>query len=48
MGLDVDYIAAKDAIDELTEILSNIEHGERCEIADDIINAIEKIKKKYK
>ena len=48
MGMDVDYIAAKQAITELENILSDVEHGEREEIADDIIELVELIKKIYK
>lgn len=47
-GMDVDYIAAKGAIDELESLLMSIEHGERANIADDIINFVDEIKKKYK
>lgn len=47
MGLDVDYIAAKNAMDELKNIVSGMQHGEREEIADDIIEFVEKIKLKY-
>ena len=47
MPMDVDYIAAKQAIDELEELLSDQPHGEREEIADDIIELVEKLKKKY-
>ena len=36
--MDVDYIAAKKAIEDLEKLLNNKEHGEREEIADDIIN----------
>ena len=48
MGLDVDYIAAKQSIEKLEEKLSDIQHGERESIADDIILAVDKILKKYK
>jgi hypothetical protein len=47
MGLDVDYIAAKDAIEELEKFLSNQPHGEREAIADDIILLVAKLKAKY-
>lgn len=46
-AMDVDYLAAKHAIDELVEILSDQQHGEREEIADEIILFVEDIKKKY-
>ena len=48
MGMDVDYIFAKDAIDRLEKLLTSLEHGEREEIADDIIEAVAKLEKKYK
>jgi hypothetical protein len=47
MGIDIDYIAGKQAIEELEKIFSSQEHGEREEIADDIIEFVEKIKVKY-
>jgi len=46
-AMDVDYLTAKHAIDELVEILSDQQHGEREEIADEIILFVEDIKKKY-
>jgi hypothetical protein len=46
-GMDMDYIAAKQAIDELDEILSEMEHGDRSEIADEIIEFVNRIKEKY-
>lgn len=48
MGLDVDYVAAHQAIEELEELLSNQPHGEREKIADEIIVFVEKMKKKWK
>ena len=45
--MDVDYIAGKQAIEELEKLLSNQEHGEREQIADDIIEFVEKMKVKY-
>lgn len=47
MPMDIDYIAAKDAIDELSKLLFNMPHGEREEIADEIIEFVEKMKKKW-
>lgn len=47
MPMDVDYIAAKDAIEELDKLLSDIPHGERQEIADEIIEFVENMKKKW-
>ena len=47
MGLDVDYIASKQAIESLEEIISSIEHGERKQIADDVIEFSKKMKEKY-
>ena len=48
MGLDIDYIAADQAIEELEELLSDEPHGEREKIADEIIEFVEKMKKKWK
>ncbi len=48
MGIDVDYIAAKQAIDSLEKLLTDQEHGEREEIADEIIDFVEKMEIKYK
>lgn len=48
MGMDVDYIAADQAIDRLSELLSSYPHGKREEIADDIIEMVEIIEKKWK
>lgn len=47
MGMDIDYIAGKQAIEELDELLSQQEHGEREAIADEIIYFVEKMKAKY-
>jgi hypothetical protein len=47
MGLDVDYIAGKQAIEELEKMFSDIQHGEREKQADDIIEAVEKLKTKW-
>lgn len=48
MGLDVDYVAASQAIEELEDLLSEQEHGEREKIADEIIDFVNKMKKKWK
>lgn len=48
MGMDVDYIAAESAIKVLEKILFDLEHGEREDISDDIIEFVEKMKTKYK
>lgn len=45
--MDIDYIAAKQSIDELTELLSDIPHGEREEIAEEIIDFVENMKTKW-
>ncbi len=47
MGLDVDYIAAHQSIEELEKLLSDEPHGEREKIADEIIEFVEKMKVKY-
>ena len=46
--MDVDYIVAKDAIDELDKLLSNMPHGEREGMADEIIEFVENMKRKWK
>lgn len=48
MPMDVDYIAAKQAIERLEELLSSIPHMEREQIADDIIEMVELLYDKYK
>lgn len=48
MGMDVDYIFAKDSIDELEKFLSDTPHGEREEIADAIIELVDNFIKKWK
>lgn len=45
--MDLDYIAGNEAIEELEKLLSDQEHGEREEIADEIIEFVEKMKVKY-
>lgn len=47
MGLDVDYIAGKRAVEELEILLSNQQHGEREVIADEIIEFVEHMKIKW-
>jgi len=47
MGMDVDYIAGKQAIEELEKLFSDQEHGEREEIADEIVDFVGKMKLKY-
>lgn len=47
MGMDVDYVFGKDAIDELSKLLSSQKHGEREEIVDEIIEFVEKMKIKW-
>jgi hypothetical protein len=47
MGLDVDYIAAKEAIKELEALLFKQGHGNREEIADDILNFTTQMKSKW-
>ena len=47
MGLDVDYLAGKQSIEELQKLLSGQQHGEREEIVDEIIEFVEKMKLKY-
>lgn len=47
MPLDVDYIAAKQAIEKLAKLLSDQKHGEREAIADDIIEFVDKMSVKW-
>lgn len=47
MGMDVDYIAGKDAIDKLDDLFKRLPHGERGDAADEIIEFAENFKKKY-
>lgn len=44
MGMDIDYIAARESIKELEKLLFDTEHGEREEISNDIITFVEKMK----
>lgn len=48
MPLDVDYIAAKQAIEQLQELLSSMPHMKREQIADDIIELVDNLYLKYK
>lgn len=47
MGLDIDYIAAHQAIEKIEKLLSNVKHGEREEIANKIIEFAEKLEQKF-
>ncbi len=47
MPLDIDFIAADQAIDELRKILSSQPHMERGEIADDIEEFVILMNNKY-
>lgn len=47
MGLDVDYIAAKQAIEKLESLLGKQKHGEREEIADEILNFVMHMENKW-
>ena len=48
MGMDVDYLAGKRAIDELETLFNDQEHGKRGRLADEIIEFVEKMKMKWK
>lgn len=48
MGMDVDYIAGKQAIDKLEKLFGDLQHGERNEFADEIIEFVENMNIKYK
>lgn len=45
--MDVDYLAAMQAIKELEGIVLNTEHGQRKEIADGIIEFVRRVKEEY-
>ena len=45
--MDIDYIAAKRAIEDLEKLLGDKKHGEREQIADDIIEFVKKMKVKH-
>ena len=47
MGLDIDYVFAKKALENIESIVGDIDHGEREEIADDILKFEKAICKKY-
>lgn len=47
MGMDIDYIAAIQAIDELTNLLQQQPHEEREQIADEIIEFVDMMKEKW-
>lgn len=47
MPMDIDFVFAREAIKELETLLSNQEHGEREEIADDICDFVQEMKDKY-
>jgi hypothetical protein len=46
MPMDIDYIVAKESIDELHKLLLDTPHGEREEISDELIVFVEKMKEK--
>ena len=47
MPMDIDYVAAKQAIDELMYLLNQQPHGEREGIADEIIEFVEVMKERW-
>jgi hypothetical protein len=47
MGMDVDYIAGKQAIEELEELFSDRPHGKCEEFADEIIEFVDKMRVKW-
>lgn len=47
MGMDFDYMAGKQALEEIEEILSGMEHGEREQMADDLVEFAQRMKGKY-
>lgn len=46
MGMDVDYLAARQAIDKLEKMLSDTPHGKRENIADEIIEFVDNLEKR--
>ena len=46
--MDLDYIAAKQALEQMEKLLMDQPHGEREKIADDIELFAEELEKKYK
>jgi len=48
MGMDLDYIAGKQAIEELEELFSAQGHGKRERMADEIIIFVDNLKGKIK
>lgn len=47
MGLDVDYVFGKNAIENIEKLLSDTPHGERGEVVDDIMEFHDKMCEKY-
>ena len=47
MPLDLDYMVASQAIDELEDLLRDQEHGKRGKLSDEIIVFVDSMKKKY-
>ena len=47
MGMDVDAIVARQAIEKIGKVLLSVEHGEREEITDEIIEFSKKLEKKF-
>lgn len=47
MGMDIDYIFANQAIYELDQLLNKMNHGERLEISNDIIDFVDEMKVKW-
>ena len=45
--MDVDYVVANLALEELSNILVSLPHDERSDICDDYEEFLEKMKKKY-
>ena len=47
MGMDIDAIFARTALENIQDIVGKLPHGERTEICDEIINFQDKLCKKY-
>lgn len=47
MGLDVDSVSGTQAIERLSKLISDMPHGGRSDIADDITDFVDKMIEKY-
>jgi len=47
MGMDLDAVFAAQKIEELEQILSDMDHGDKSDICDEIEDFVDKMKIKY-